>query len=393
MTTIAEINQNIVAQLEASFGETIPLLPKSFIRVLSKVLAAVYVTLFKYGGWSTLQLFVRTASDQETTINGRQVTPLFFWGELVGAGSPAEAIQAELTIDVTVTQQTGTLVSGSQLVSSQNGVTYVVTGDVPLNAPVVQAVIRAAGDEAGTAGAGTAGNLEDGAVVSFANPLANVSRDAVVVNTITAGADAETTEAYRQRVLDRFQKRPQGGAASDYEIWAEEPVEILNAYPYTSAFPGQVDVYIEVVATVGNPDGIPTPAQLQTALDSINFDDNGLASRAPVGALPNTFAITRTDFDVVVTDLNVSDPATVEAGVDQAVKEYFLAAEPFIIGLSPSPRRDRITSAAVAAVVNDIISAANGTYTSISLFEGGSPIVSYTLGIGEKAKGNDVQFI
>lgn len=391
--TTQEINDNIIAQLEVAFSQSVPLLPKAFLRVLAKVLAGVYVTLYKYGGFMLLQQFVRTASDQATTVNGVLVTPLTFWGRLVGAGDPVAATNAEVGVDVTVETQTGSLVSGSQLINTQTGITYVTIGDVLLNAPTVVATARAASDQAGTGGAGTGGNLEIGATLSFVSPLANVARTVEVSSQIAIGTDAETTESYRQRVIDRFQKRPQGGAMSDYELWGEEPGDIINIYPYTGANPGEVDVYAEAVATVSQPDGIPTTPQLQEVLDSINLDQTGLASRRPANAFVNVYPITRTAFDVTVSDLSVANTAQVQSGIDSAVKEYFLAAEPFIPGLSALPRRDRIDRSTITALVSDIVNAAGGTFSTVTLFLGASPEEIYTLSIGEKAKTNDVQFI
>ena len=114
--TTKQINDNIIAQLEASLNQTIPLLPKAFLRVLAKVLAGVFILLYKYGGWNSLQQFVETASFAETEINGRTLNPLLTWGRQVGVGDPAAATQAELIVDIVVENQTGFLPSGSQLV-------------------------------------------------------------------------------------------------------------------------------------------------------------------------------------------------------------------------------------------------------------------------------------
>jgi len=268
--TTKEISENIVAQMEASFNQTIPLLPKSFLRVLAKVLAAVFVLLYKYGGFMFLQIFVQSASANDTTVNGVVLNPLTEWGRLIGVGDPVAATNAELLIDITVENQVGSLPSGSQLVNSDNGVTYITIGAVLLNAATVQANIRAVSDQTGGGGAGAIGNLNPADIVSFANPLANVARDAVVDSQVTTGADAEATEVYRQRVIDRFQKRPQGGALSDYEIWGEEVAGIVNVYPYTSDDPGQVDVYVEAtVASSGDPDGITDVSAIASC---IRFD-------------------------------------------------------------------------------------------------------------------------
>ena len=60
--TTKDINELIINQLEASFNTTISLLPKSFLRVLSKTIAAVFTLLYKYCGFIFLQIFVKTAS-------------------------------------------------------------------------------------------------------------------------------------------------------------------------------------------------------------------------------------------------------------------------------------------------------------------------------------------
>ena len=392
--TTKEISANIIAQLEASLNQTIPLLPKSFLRVLAKALAGVFVILFKYGGFMFLQVFVRTASANETTVNGVILTPLTEWGRLIGVGDPVAATNAELLIDITVEIQTGILPSGTQLVSTDNGVTYITIGAVTLSSAVVQATVRAASDQAGGGGAGAIGNLDLGAVLSFANPLANVSRNATVVTQIVTGANAEDTEVYRQRVIDRFQKRPQGGAYADYEEWGEEVAGIINVYPYTSDCPGQIDVFAEAtVESSGSPDGIPTPSQLQAVLDSIFLDLNGLNTRRPANALVNSFPIARIGFDVRVTGLLVDNLAQVQTTITTAVEEYFLNREPFIVGLSVPPRLDRVTQSGVAGVVDDIVSAAGGVFSGVIVEQSSIVISIFSLGIGEKAKASSVAFV
>ena len=391
--TINSISANIIAQLELSFNQTIPLLPKSFGRVLAKVLAGVFILLYKYGGSIFLNIYVATASAKDTTIFGTTVNPLTFWGRLIGIGDPVAATQAELLIDITVTNQVGSLPSGTQLINTDNGVTYITIGAVVLSAATVSATIRAVSDQSGGGGAGAIGNLNAADIVSFANPIANVARDAVVNTQIVTGANAEAIEVYRQRVIDRFQKRPQGGALSDYEGWGEEVAGIINVYPYTSDCPGQVDVYCEATeASSGSPDGIPTTAQLQAVLDSINFDSFGLASHRPANALANTFAITRTGFDVEVNGLVVDNPASVQASITTAVEEYFTDRAPFIDGLSILPRLDRVTNSGVTGVVDDIVSAAGGVFNTVIVDQFTIPINIYSLGIGEKAKANTVIF-
>lgn len=398
--TTKELYNNILGQLSSGLDQTVSLLPKAFLKVEAFVLSGTYIMLWKYGGYIFKQMFVQTADNLDTEVNGIIVNPLKFWGRLAGIGDPTAATQAELAIDITVFTQGGSLASNTQLINSSTGVTYVTIGSTDLDAAIVPVTVRAVSDESGGNGAGTIGNLNPGDIITFANPIAAVDREAEVTAQTVTGANEEDTEVYRQRVLDAFQKTPQGGAYRDYELWGEEVEGILNVYPYTSDNPGQVDVYSEAtVASSGNPDGIPTNAQLTAVLDSINFAPTGfafgLASRRPATAFVNSLPITRTGFDVVVDGIvDVDDLATVEQNVTDALTEYFLSLEPFIEGLSITPADNRATLTTVSATIQDVVAAAGGTFTSVTmaLTSGGGNITSYILQEGEKAKMTDIVF-
>lgn len=393
--TVQQISDNIINQLELKLNQSIPLMPKSFARVLAKVLAGVFVLVYKYAGFSLLQQFVKSATIERTVINGKNVRPLIEWGRLIGVGDPTPATNAELTIQITVESQTGTLQSNTQLINTSTGVTYITLATINLDAPTKTVNVKAVGDQSGGDGSGSIGNLDIGETLSFANPLANVARDATVTAQVVTGADAEDPEVYRQRVLDRFQKRPQGGAYADYEQWGESEAGIVNVYPYTSLnCDGQIDVYVEATeASSGSPDGIPTAAQLQAVKDAIELDDNGLATRRPANAFVNTFAITRTSFDVIINGLSVDNTAQVQADIEASLETYFLQREPYILGLTVGGRKDLITATGVSGVVEDIVSAASGVFTSLILEQGGSPVQAvYGLGSGEKAKLGTVSY-
>lgn len=394
--TTKEVSDNIIASISAAISQAVPLLPRSFIAVMAKAVAAVIVILYKRADFIGLQWFVRTASIKETTFLGETVIPLVEIGRQIGVGDPTEATQAELLLDIVVENQVGSLASGTQAIGPQ-GITYILIGSVLLDAPTKQGTFRAVADQTGGDGAGVQGNLDPGAQLSFANPLPNVSRTLIVDSQVVTAANAEDLDvAYRSRVLDRFQKRPQGGALADYEQWGEEVEGIINVYPYTGD-PGQVDYFSEAtVASSGSPDGIPTAAQLLAVKASVEFDDNGLASRRPAGAFTNSLAITRTSFDVEVQGVSdVADIAQVEADITAAMEGLFLAAEPFILGLTIPPRLDRISRSALIGEVEDIVTAANGLFTTVNfeVTSSGSPEELYTLGRGEKAKAVNVTFI
>jgi uncharacterized phage protein gp47/JayE len=390
--TTKEVADSIVNQVVASVSPITTLLPRAFTRFFSKVLAGVFMLIYKYAGWMFLQIFVRTASFEETIVLGQRITPLIEWGRLIGVGDPTPATQTELLLDITVTNQTGSLPAGTQAVSNKNGITYILLSPVTLDAALKQGTFRAASDIDGGTGGGAIGNLDPGDIVSFVNPLANVERDMTVDSVTTTGADAEKEPEYRQRVIDRFQKQPQGGAGVDYEIWGEEVEGVVAIYPYTGN-DGFVDVYVEVSTSI-DPDGIAPPDILEDVAESITFNE-GSQTRKPINAFLNTFSITRRGFDVVISGLDVSDPATVEPLIEGAITTYFLERQPFIDGVTPLPRRDRIQVSNIRTIVDSFTTAAGGSFGDVNVFFTGTTEAvdpAYSLQIGEKVKASNINF-
>ncbi len=388
MKTTQEINDNIIAQFEQVFGVPIPLLGKSFLRVVARVFSGTYVVLEKYGGFITQQQFIKTALFKETEINGIMVNPLVEWADLIGVSAYKTANFAELVLTITVENQTGFLNAGSKLVGALNSVIYSTKSSVELNAATVQVTVI-------SSESGTIGNLTVGDAISFVNPLSNVAKNAVVASQSVSGAEAEGEQSYRERAIDKFKKRPQGGAYSDYEIWGIEPVGIVSIYPYTG-LPGQLDIYAEAtIESSGNIDGIPTPAQLQSVLDSINYDSASKAKRRSANAFPNVHGITRKVFEVVVTGISgVDNLAITRTDIETELAAYFLSKEPFILGLSVGLKQDKITRTSISAIVEEIVTARGGSFTSVT-FNAllGADIEFYSLLEGEKSRLDSVSYL
>ena len=382
LPTTQELADNEVAQMESSLSQSVPLFAKAFVRVLSKVHAAVDVLLYKYCGFIFLQLFVAHATDKEVTINGKRIRPLVEWGRLIGEGDPTPATRADLVALITVQEQVGWLPAGAQLVRAETGIIYQTVFEVLLSGPVVRATIRASSDQAGGGGEGTIGNLVAGDKVSFASPLPYVATDAFIESVAVAGADAETTDAYRARVMRRYQRKPQGGAYADYQQWGEEVEGIVHVYPYTGNQPGTVDVYVEAETTELNPDGLPSTPQVDAVLASIELSSagSGKATRRPANAAVIAHAITRVPFDVQIAGL-IPDTPAIRTAIETGIDEYLRSREPFIVGLSSLPRDDRVTAAAVSGIVDGIVSAEGASVSVVSL-----AAAAYTLAPGEKAK-------
>lgn len=389
------VSDQIIAAIESELGKSISLLPKSFTRVLSKALAGMWTITYKYTAWTHLQKYVAYASFGETEVNGRKLTPLVEWGRLIGVGDPVAATNAQLTVSFGVLNtDSSTLPAGTQLVHPSSGVIYITMADVVLDTSPETVNVLAASDTDNNGGAGVIGNRnvgggETGDKLEWASPIAQLDSDGgahCTVAVVTA-ADAESEDAYRERVVERFAGRAEGGAYSDYRSWATEANGIINAYVYTGEEPGMVDVYIEAdEATAADEDGTPTSAQITAVEDLIEYDSSGLASRRPVSVLVTVDPIQRQGFDVVTTGLQAVDEDATKLAIEQALDDYFRGREPFILGLSTLPRRDRVTAAAVAGVVDETAAAYGASVTTVALHLNGSAITGHTLSNGQKAK-------
>jgi hypothetical protein len=383
--TAKQISDMFIAQLEAQLNQTIPLFPRAFNRVLAKTMGLVFVVLFQFAEFIALQMFVRFASDQPITIGGLSIIPLDEWGNLIGL-TRGTGQRWEGTVAVTVLTQTGTLPSGTQLTNPDSGEVYITIGDIALDAATVYPTVRAINYLA-------IASLEIGQTISFVSAPNTVVKDVVVETVTKVGADPESTEDWRQRQLNWWAARPQGGAYADYREWGEEVEGVANIYPFSggtdaipTSGPGQADIYVEADATVANPDGIADAALLLAVYDNIEVEvETGLASRRNMNTWVNTASISRLTVDATVIGLGGVDENETEVRelIVQALTDYMLDRENYILGLSVLPKKDVISEPEASGIVARVVASQGGTVTGVTLSISG-PVQS--LSEGQKAK-------
>lgn len=116
--------------------------------------------------------------------------------------------------------------------------------------------------------AGVSGNLDDGVDLQLISPIVGLSSIAQA-DTISGGADVETLEAWRVRVVATYALPPQGGSVADYKRWALEVSGVDRAWVFRAlAGTGVVTV---AVATSGQIDPTPAPALLSDVFDYIDL--------------------------------------------------------------------------------------------------------------------------
>ena len=386
--TAKEISDLFIATFEAQLSQTVPLLPKSFNRVIAKLLGLVFVVLFQWSEFIALQLFVGTASDKPITIGGITLTPLDMWGTLVGL-TRNTGLRSEGTATIPVLSAGGTLLAGSTALDPNTGELYLTIGDVAITGSSITVSLRAVNYSASA----TMYVGPPAQTLSLVSAPVNLSKTVTVATVTQQGADEEDTETWRARQLGWWAARPQGGAYADYREWGSEVAGVENIYPFSggtpaiaTSGPGQVDIYVEASDTT---DGIAGAALLTAVYDNIEqTDDTGLADRRPINCHVNVASIYRKTFNPIISGLQSPDNVVTMAAIEDAVTEYMLSRENYILGLSRLPRKDTISNTELGGVVGRVAAAYGGLITGVSIGEFIGPIEqpTYTLSEGEKAK-------
>jgi uncharacterized phage protein gp47/JayE len=394
--TAAQIKAIIVSQIETSMSTTVPILPKAFIRVIAKVLGGLFVLLYEHIGFMLLQMFVKTATNDPINVSGTIIRPLSEWGALVDINQDAGQA-AELYVSISVLTQGGTLNSGTMLLNTSSGLTYIAIGDVSLDSATVYANVRATKN-------GIIGNLDDDSILNFVSPPPSIEKTAVVDSTVTVGVDQEDVEDYRSRILRRWAARPQGGAYADYWDWCMEVTGVKAAYPYSGWDHPDIEgsrsgcdiIFIE---SKTDEYGIPTlgGALLTAVYDNIQMNESGLANRRPINAyLDLTFIrpIIRYVVNVTIGELTVEDEATAKTAIEDGLSEFLLDREPYILGLMPPPRKDMVSLAEIGGTAARIAASYGGFFGSISATIDGDDLAAYyLLQEGEKVRIGTVAWI
>lgn len=388
--TIESVNNLILSGLETELNTQFKLLPKAFVRVLAKVLAAVFISLYRQQAWIFLQMFVETASFDEIEILGRKIRPLVLWGDLVGVGLPGAATYYEGKIKVKATQINTYVMQGTQFVNPATNIVYITTETVLLRDLENEIKVKAAES-------GTIANLKEGDILNTTAPLSNIERNAVSSEVLLEAVDDEDETTYRSRVLSRWRVQPQGGALNDYRKWASEVPGVLQTYIYKDDDSAS-GVLIYVVSN--NESRIPSKELLVQVGECCSFDPETGEGRKPItaildpkndGSYENIMPCTVLDFDVYVENYSGQELSSFSQSVKSNVSNYLKQREPFVRGLSVDDNRvDRISEVNISGIVNDIAEGVNGYFEKVILKKDGEVIDSYILDRGELSKLNKV---
>ena len=387
--TTKEITARNLANLESNLNQESPLNDKAFFRVLAGMEGLNHTELYKLLAERELQNLAISATGEDLDLIGS-----------VYRTSRTPEGKAKYTVTLPATD--GTVIkAGKFFTGDNNGVIYFV--DLNATATGGQAIIAVTSDIFGVVG-----NLEVGDTMTLSEQIAGAETVATITSVDKLGADEESDESYRPRVLTVIRAVLGGGNATVYRIWGEEVAGVLRVYPYSGlpiddpefpGFPADRTVYVEAEASV-DPDGIPTPAILDAVRESLNTDPTTGRSRPPLGLTDQTLSvepIIRTEFFVNIEGLEV-DPgleAQAKADIALALDLYFRSIKPFVPGIDLlQDKDDKITPVALSDVIQDVLIQYGASATDV-LFGTSSPttISSYTLQQGEQAKPGVITYV
>lgn len=378
--TIKEIFDSFMSKytvLRSKYGDTTPLLEKSFIKTIGYAIAGIAATLWQLSVWVYKQLFPQTC----------ELPALKFWGSLIGV-EYNQGQNANLTIllnRVTASY----LVSGTVYKDLNSGLIFKTVSQVNAEEGQIKTTVQCTSS-------GSVGNLPVDTVLNIANPLDGIPSTAVVTEIKIEGTEDEDVEAYRKRVLYGFRNKNETGSPRDYVNWALEVSGIVDVFPYL------LDEGIMTLFLVANGSGKartpsgnlePNPfplwvdgnftefegsGQFLQVAQSIEGSEIGVHNRRPAMATVELKAPNYTGFDVEINGL--TDISYNEA-IKNAIVGVLDAKRPHIVVVDYPIAKARINNPELSAACLGVL---NGeSFTSFILKNEADEVINETiLGIG-----------
>jgi uncharacterized phage protein gp47/JayE len=243
--TLRDVRSNVRDYVRASLPGADANIPNSVLRVMSDSQGALCHLTLQYLDWLALQLLPDTAETEWLDRHGQ------IW--LVNS-------------DGSNGRKMATLSSGTALFTGLNGTT-VPTGTqltytnigYETTAEVIIGVTESSEGPIRALDPGTIGNQLPGTVLSCVYPGVNTAS----VVTLDFGADEETDEQLRARVLRRIRQPPMGGAAYDYEAWALAVPGVTRAWAAQEMGIGTVTTRFMMDDLRASNGGFPLPVDLE----------------------------------------------------------------------------------------------------------------------------------
>lgn len=372
--TLVELQNSILNDLETKYGTSIPIFGKVFLWVLAAVQAGKLKLFYLALGLLQKNIFIDTADPEA------QGGTLERFGRIKLGRNPFPATSAQYEVEVTGT--IGAIIPASTTWKSNDdslnpGKMFVLDLEFEFASGTETITLRALE-------AGIDSKLEIGDQLTVTQPIALVDRLATVTAEAITPAAAEDIEEYRRKGLDAYRLEPQGGAGTDYRLWAFDAQGVQQTYPYArTGDSNEINLFVEATiedSTDGK--GTPSAALLEEVEEVVEFDPDvtkplNERGRRPLGVFEIHFLpISPLDVVIVINDYEGITPE-IQTAITNALTEMINDIRPFVASSDVlANKNDILNTNRIIAVILDVDPSA--VFGDIDLSVDGNPVVTYT---------------
>lgn len=303
-----QIRDRVLNDLKSGMDGVDAFLRRSFIYAYGVSVSGLIHGMYGYLDWIARQVFPDTADGEHMERIGS------FWGVTRKPAVRAAGTAVFQGVDGSHIGVGSRLQTGDGSVYQTTSAGFIAGGTLTLSVAAAEP--------------GHAGNLGQNVSLIFASPIVGVQAEAVS-DVLVGGADAESDDSLRERVLTRMRKPPHGGAAFDYIAWAKEMSGVTRAWAKNMG-PGSVRV--RFMMDDAYDDGIPQAADVATVFAHIDglrpLGVKALSVMAPVAASQDFSILLKDENGDTVTDTTVR--ANVEAELRDLIRREAEPGKPLL---------------------------------------------------------------
>lgn len=376
--TIAELKEDILADLQAQYGDSIPVFGKVFLNVLAGVQAAKLKLVYLAIASVQKNIFADTADPEK--FGGT----LERFGRIKLGRNPFPATAGQYTVNITGT--VGAIISAGTTFKSNDDSSnpsklYILDSPFELESSPDSMTLRALTP-------GLDGALEAGDELTCTSPLPEADEIVEVTAETVEPLSAEDIEDYRDNIIESYRLEPQGGAGADYRLWASDVQGVQQTYPYAKpGVVGEVDLYVEAtVADSTDSKGTPSQDILNEVAEVIDLDPDDTKpmserGRRPLTAIVNLLAITPLDVEIDIADY-IGSTSEIEDAIESALGELISGIRPFVSDVDILEERNDVID--TNRIIAKILEAFPGSYFGVVTLTVNSVVVTeYTFENGD----------
>lgn len=353
--TITELYDDILADLQAQFGINIPVFGKVFLRALAMVQAAKLKLFYLSIANVQKNIFIDTAETE--AIGGT----LERFGRVKLNRNPFPATAGKYEVSVTGTA--GAVISAQTVFKSNDdalnpGNLYILDEAYTMTGTGDTILLR-------SLETGVDVKLSVGDKLTATAPIALVDKQATVTTETIEPAAAETLEDYRRKALDAYRLEPQGGAATDYRLWAADAQGVKNSYAYAKTGTDyEINLYVEAtIADSTDGKGTPSALLLQDVEEVVEFDPDDTRpsserGRRPLQAIINYMPVSIREVDIIISGLS-GRTSSIELLIIDAITAEVNKVRPFVAACDVLAEKNDILD--TNKIINTILSSRPGS--------------------------------